>query len=197
MSTFLWTAAWVVTIIFLVLLFLIWLRKINFDAIHHNFLDLEDAFEGKVIRNGFAVRPRFSGKFKGQDFSVSISTERDRNGRRYYIAVSMQAKARFNLTIMSNDWLARRSDEADTGRHIRSLQNGRYVLETSDSAQLKKINIGRMEKIIPEMDPFAYVLVANNGMILERTSTNIVSDTKLEIMRPLLEGLYALKKLVE
>jgi len=67
-----------ITIILSLILFvvagLIWLRKAQYDAIHRNFLDLVDQYGGRVVRDAFAIRPKFMGKFKlkGKEKSVSI-----------------------------------------------------------------------------------------------------------------------------
>ena len=55
---------------------LIWLRKIQFDAVHRNFLDLVDHYGGRVIRDGFAIRPKFSGFVNDRRISISISSEK-------------------------------------------------------------------------------------------------------------------------
>lgn len=195
--TILWAIALAMTAIFLVLLMLLFLRKAQFDAIHQNFLDLEDAYGGQVIRGGFAVRPRYAGRFKGQDIVVSISTEKTEGERRYYIAVSMEAASRLNFFIKSTDWLGKKEVAEDQKERTLSILNGQYLLEAKSSADLKKVDLAIFEKLVANLPPFAYILIGNSRMLLERISQRILDDTKLEAMQPVFEGMYQLKAALE
>ena len=99
-------------LVLVVLLLLIWLRKAQFDAVHRNFLDLEDHYGGRVIRNGFAIRPKYSGVFKENRMSISISSEKktDDHPRQFYISIYMQAPSQINFTVLSNSWLLHGGD---------------------------------------------------------------------------------------
>ena len=193
----LWTIAIIVTLAFLLLIGLMWIRKLQFDAVHRNLLELGEKINGKVIRHGFAERPRFSGNFKGQDVSISFSTESGKEGRRYYLTLTMQANSKINFTVLSSKWLNKQDFTPDEERRMISLKNGEYLLETSKKGHLQKLNTKKIEAVIREIHPFAYILMAKTGMILERTSTNIASDTQPESLYNLLEGMYTLKALVE
>ena len=81
---------------------MVWLRKINFDAIHKNFLRLEDQYGGRVIRGGFAVRPRYAGTYEGNEFSIAITTEKANGQRLYYVAVNMQCKSKMAFSIFGH-----------------------------------------------------------------------------------------------
>ncbi len=191
------TIAIIVTLVFLVLLGLMWLRKLQFDAVHRNFLLLAEKIRGKVIRHGFAERPRFSGNFKGQDISISFTTEGGKGERKYYLTLTMQAKSKINFTILSSGWLEKREFTPEEERRMISLDDGAYLLETSKQGQTKKLSPEKIEEVIHSIHPFAYILMAKSGMILERASTNIATDTHPDQILPLLEGMYALKRLVE
>ncbi|RMF61720.1 MAG: hypothetical protein D6748_00970 [Calditrichaeota bacterium] len=193
----LWIITITVTCVFVVLLALMWLRKLQFDAVHKNFLELSKRISGKVLRNGFAERPRFSGKFKGQDVTISFTTESSKKGRNYYITLTMQAKSKINFTVLSSQWLNREDFSKDHESRVIPLKDGEYLLETSKKGQLKKLNTQQMEEVIHSIHPFAYILMAKSGMILERTSTNIATDTHPDKLFPLLEGMYHLKMIVE
>ncbi|MEZ4764279.1 MAG: hypothetical protein R3C26_14200 [Calditrichia bacterium] len=86
----LWTIANFMTIVFLAMLLLVLFRKIQFDAVHRNFLDFEDEFGGNIDRRGFAVRPKYNGIYKGQPFAISFTSEKDQQIRRYYIVITMK-----------------------------------------------------------------------------------------------------------
>ena len=178
------------------ILLLVWLRKVQFDAVHRNFLDLEDHYGGRVIRAGFAVRPRYSGQYKKNKITVSVSSESSKEGRRYYIAVTMQSRPPIHFTILSRHWLEDRQSRAQK-KNVIQLLDGQYLLEVPQVALLKKINVGVLNQIVEKMHPFAYVLIAKTGIILERLSTNLIKDTEFPVMQDLIHNIYQLKLAVE
>ncbi len=190
----LWTIALTLSLIFLFLLVLMVLRKTQFDAIHQNFLDLEDEFGGKVIRHGFATRPRYLGEYRGRQTTVSITTEKTEKGQRlYYLAITMNASSAVNFTIMSTEWLERSEATPNQEASTIALLEGQYLLQTPQPAQLKKLNPKQIEADIRALHPFAYILMAGNDLMLERISQHIVNDTKAEPIKALFEGLYQLQ----
>jgi len=197
MDMILWIIVLVLTVVFLALMILVWFRKLQFDAVHRNFLDLEDKFGGKVMRAGFAVRPRYTGEFKGQRVTVSITYENTKDGRKYYIAATMQCASKVNFTVMSTEWLERREIPDDKKRSMRYILGERFLIETPAAKLMKKLNIPSIEKAVQKIAPFAYILIAKSGIVLERISTNIVEDTQLNKIEGLFEGMYLLKTVVE
>lgn len=188
----LWTIAIIMTIIFLFLLLLIWLRKVQFDAIHQNFLDLEDQLGGEVVRGGFAVRPRFKGEYNGKPFAISISSEGSREERRYYISVTMRAKSRYSFTVMDADWLGKRANDTGKERDLQPLLEGKYILELARNTRLGKKDLALIEKVIQPLAPFAYILVGGSSLMMERISHNIIEDTKIAHTPPLLAAMAAM-----
>lgn len=184
----------VVSVLLLFMVVLVWLRKVQFDAVHRNFLDLIDNFGGKVVRSGFAIRPRYSGKFKELPLAISISSEKkskDRS-RLYYIAVYLKSVSEYNFTIMSLDWLDGRDHSKEGKSFVRKIFDEQYVVEVTDKQLLKKLDFNGIEKVVGKIDPFAYVLVSRRGVILERVSVNLIQDTEFENLRRLVEGIYRL-----
>ena len=187
----------VAAVLLVLLLSLVWLRKVQFDAVHRNFLDLIDNFGGKVARSGFAIRPRYSGKFKELPLAISISSEKkskDRS-RLYYIAVYLKSVSKYNFTIMSVDWLDGRDHSKAGKSFVRKIFDKQYVVEVTDKQLLKKLNFSGIEKVVGKIDPFAYVLVSRRGIILERVSVNLIQDTEFKNLRKLVEGIYQLSNL--
>jgi hypothetical protein len=176
---------------------LMWLRKAQYDAIHRNFLDLVDRYGGRVIRGGFAIRPKFAGTINNTKMSISISSERkkDRQSRQFYISVYMQASGKANFTVLSNDWLNDQSTENLSKRFLHKIYNNNYLVEVSRKESLKKLDFSKIESVVKKMDPFAYVLVSKKGIILERLSRNLLQDTEISVLQPLLEGIYRLKEI--
>jgi len=176
---------------------LIWLRKVQYDGIHRNFLNLVDHYEGQIVRAGFASRPKFSGQFKDFPITVSFSSEKKggRPFRRFYVAVFLQAPGKLNFTIMSKNWMSETEPQTLSGRHILWLSDGEYLVEVTDKNLLRKLDVKQIEEILSQLHPFAYVLVSKRGLILEKLSRNLMKDTEEEYLLPLFEGLYALRNL--
>ena len=181
-------------LLLLSILILLWLRKVQYDAVHRNFLDLEDHFGGRVIRGGFAVRPRFSGNYRDARVSISISSEKKSKDhpRRFYISVFMQTPAKANYTVMSNDWLQQETGQEKRRQMSRQIADKAYRVEVSEKKILKQLDIAGIEKVVKKIHPFAYVLVSRRGLVLERISTNLIKDTEFLVLEPLVEGLYEL-----
>ncbi|MCB0264014.1 MAG: hypothetical protein R3C41_05825 [Calditrichia bacterium] len=190
----LWTIAIFMTIVFLAMLLLVLFRKIQFDAVHRNFLDFEDEFGGNIDRRGFAVRPKYNGIYKGQPFAISFTSEKDQQIRRYYIVITMKGHSQKNFTIMSREWLGNGKMDEERQRDALPINNDRYLLESPNVKIIKKLDVSAIENIIETMEPFAWMLVGKSQMLLERASQNIVEDTKIEALRPLLEGLFRLQE---
>jgi len=178
------------------ILLLVWLRKVQYDAVHHNFLDLQDHYGGRVIRAGFAVRPQYAGHYKKNRITVSVSSEGKRGERRYYIAVTMQSHASVYFTILSRRWLEDRQGRSRKDNVV-PLLDGQYLLEVPRVALLRQINVNALNAIVEKLHPFAYVLIAKTGIILERLSTNLIKDTEFQVLRRLIQNMYQLKLTVE
>jgi hypothetical protein len=172
---------------------LIWLRKLQFDAIHQNFLDLEDHYGGKVYRGGFAVRPKYVGLFEKIKLSISISSERknDRQSRRFYISIYLESPGITNFTVMSVNWLNLEKNDMSK-RHFEKIYENKYLVEVSEKRVLSRLNLGQIEETIQKMHPFAYALISQKGLILERISQNLVEDTKYEKLDGLVKLLHNL-----
>jgi hypothetical protein len=176
------------------ILILMWLRKVQYDAVHRNFLDLVDNNGGRVERGGFAIRPKYSGTFHNARLAISISSEKRQDGknRRFYISIYMQKSGSVNYTVLSDKWMEKRSREEDSNRIFREIWNSQYLIEVSDKKNLKKLDVKKIEEVIKRMHPFAYTLVSKRALILERISENLIRDTEYENLRPLLEGMFDL-----
>jgi hypothetical protein len=179
-----------------VLFGLIWIRKIQFDAIHQNFLDLEDHYGGKVYRGGFAVRPKYIGLYEEIKLSISISSEKksERQSRRFYISIYLEAPSLINFTVMSTSWLNLEKNDM-SNRHVKNIFKNNYLIEVSEKRILSRLDLKKIEELVQQMHPFAYVLISKKGLILERISTNLVEDTKFEKLDSLVKRLNNLGKI--
>ena len=194
MTTALWSLAILLTVVFAVLLFIVWMRKLHFDRIHHNFLDLEDAFGGEVVRGGFAVRPRYRGTFEGRPFSVSITSGKSDRKRLHYIGVSMQLKSPTTFSILSDESLKDVDVDAERRKRMLPILDDRYHLEVKARTHLAHLDVEALSRAVAALDPFGYILVGRTNTMMERLSQTIFEDTRLDAMRPLLEGLSHLQK---
>ncbi|UCF65639.1 MAG: hypothetical protein JSW33_07330 [bacterium] len=190
-----------ITIILSLILFvvagLIWLRKAQYDAIHRNFLDLVDQYGGRVVRDAFAIRPKFMGKFMDTTVTVSFSSEKkDKNkSRQYYISIFLQANSIINFSILSMDWLSKEGQNKLGDRIVKNIFDQKYLIEVSDKELMKNLNSKAIETMVSRMHPFAYALVTKKGIILERLSQNLIEDTEFTQINELLEALYGLTKI--
>lgn len=184
----------VVAGILVFLFLLIWLRKVQFDAVHQNFLDLVDRYGGRVIRNGFAIRPKYSGVFKEHRISISLSSEKKINShhRRFYISIYLQIPSQINFTVMSNNWLSQEMTSLETNRFTKQIADKNYMIEVTNKKLFNKIDLLKLEDIVRKMHPFAYVLVSKRGLILERLSENLISDTEIERLDSLIVSMSKL-----
>jgi hypothetical protein len=185
---------------FLLLLFftvLVWLRKVQYDGIHRNFLDLVDHYGGRIVRPGFASRPKYSGKFNDFPLTVSFSTEKksESRSRQFYVSIFLRSPAKMNFTIMSKSWLSESQLQTMSGRFIHWLSNKEYLIEVTDKKLLRKIDLSKIEEIMDQLHPFAYVLVSRRGLILEKLSHNLLRDTEEGQLLSLFQGMYALSNL--
>ncbi len=182
-----------------ILIALNWLRKVQFDAVHRNLLDFEDHYGGRVIRGGFAVRPRYLGEYKGARFSISISAEKRQPGkpRQFYISIYLQTPAQSNYTVLAQNWIEKRQEGEKKKKTIRYIVDKTYLLEVSHKKILKNLNIPLIESLIKKMHPFAYILVSKKGLILERLSSNLIKDTEFEHLNPVVETMYELSLIPE
>lgn len=187
----------ILSLILLTIAGLIWLRKAQYDAIHRNFLDLVDQYGGRVMRGGFAIRPKYTGNFKENNVSISFSSEKKNKNetRRYYLSIFLQTTNDINFSILSMEWIGDET-QVDLGqRVVKKIFNKKYVIEVSDKKLIKKIDASSIEKTVAKMHPFAYALVTKKGILLERLSHNLMADTEIKPLSELLEALYGLTKI--
>ena len=70
------TAFIIFAVVLVLYIIMILIRKSLWDTVHRNLLDVEDNYNGKVIRTGFASRPVFKGIIDGNDITINFSTEK-------------------------------------------------------------------------------------------------------------------------
>jgi len=173
---------------------LVLMRKSMWDVVHRNLLDLEDAYEGTVIRNNFASRPVFHGNIRGTDFTINFSTEKSEGKRVYYVDISYSVLARFNCTIAGKKWL----DEQQAG----SIDD--FVLLTNNAAKefiVRPISDKRVEdlgkhpalnNVINNIDGLAYIFIGKSGILCEFETQELPKYTEFKLLN---ENILLLDKL--
>jgi len=142
--------------------------------------DLIDDIGGKVIRNGFASRPIYYGKYKGYDLTINFSTEKTKKGRRNYIDISINKKISNSITIAMVKWL--RENNADILKNFLPFNHpdiNKYGISIKD---IKNIIIGKLENRIKEyiksLGDFNFIFLGSSGVLLEIACDNVAYATK-------------------
>lgn len=193
----LWTAVIVFAVVVLILGAMVFMRKIHFDTIHRNLLDLEDKFGGKVIRGGFAVRPKYSGDYKGQKVSVTITYSKEKDGRKYYIELTMQAKSKLQFSILGPNLLEEKDITPERKSKMVKLEEGDYLLEVTNPAHIKLLNMKKISDVAAKMYPFVFILITKTGLMLEKVSHDLIKDTDVRQLGSILKNMYELREVLE
>ena len=187
--------------LFIVLIFILWaillyIRKSQWDTIHRNLLDLEDHFEGKVIRRGFAARPFFHGQVGGHPFTLNISSEKVNSERLNYIDISWDLPVKEALTIADFEWLKKRRDkESKDLMLLKSEQGKEFALIHKDKKRLQQIlQLPVVKQFISRFENLCYVFLGKTGLICEFSADNLALATEFKNLN---QKLQLLKQLGE
>ncbi len=169
---------------------MVWLRKSLWDVVHRNLLDMEDLYDGTVIRDGFASRPVFHGKVKGKSITINFSSSRAGNKRQNYIDISITTDISTTLTIAEANWLQDQATEgqAPNKSTIETKKGIIYYFMPASNGQVKKL-AGEKSfiEILNNFDNLAYIFVGKTGTICEFYTETLDKDTEIEIMTERLE----------
>ncbi|GAB4169646.1 MAG: hypothetical protein Kow00108_03350 [Calditrichia bacterium] len=187
----------VIILIFIILFLLLvagllWLRKFQYDSIELNFSELGKQLGGGVARSNVFQRPYFRGDMNGKEVSIGITSERHKGNRDIYLYYTIACQSSMQLSIMNKEWLQKR--ENNSGHEGIAIAGGKYLLQTSQAIPSNlKTNI---EKTIKQLPDFAYILVADTGIILELISTDLIEDTRVDTVMQVLQGMNTLSELL-
>ncbi len=163
------------------------LRKIQYDYLHNNLLDLVDKIGGEVVRNGFARIPYYHGKYKGATLVINFTSARDDKGNReYYITYSYEKDLGLNFNIMSRRWLESHKVEENPDIPTENLHG--FRISSSDK---KIINFLKKNKhllvSLSEIDHFIYLFSSVRGMMFEVQIPNFGDGSNPDIILTTLE----------
>jgi len=179
-------------ILFLIFFIIInYLRKLHWDTIHHNLLDLEDDIGGNIIRKGFLARPVFVGKYHNCEVTINFSQEKQKKGRTNFINISLNKNVKKSITLLSLEWLKSQNEKTDDLQII-SLENSvQYGIRSKQVIKGEtKQNV--ITEHIEILHPFNYLFIGETGIIFEKSSLNIAKDTELENLKIILESIFKL-----
>ena len=185
--------------IFLLWGFLVYSRKSLWDVVHRNLLDLEDTYEGRVIRSSFLARPVFHGKVNGREITINFSGEKLDGKRITYIDITFDVHASFSCTVAGNTWLKKQQEgEADD---FLLLQNERgkeiLVRPASDSKVKQFIKTKEFRAVINGFDNLAYLFVNRHGLICEYQTEELAKATEFGQLNPKIQYLENLEKVLQ
>jgi len=170
---------------------LIYIRKTMWDAVHRSLLDLEDAYEGTVVRRSFAARPVFSGRINNRALTVNFSTEKQAGRRLTYIDISLDHGSKVSCTISNKDWLD--SQNPDKIEDFISIENSRgqefIVRPASKNAVKNIIKQPVFQEAINDLSGLAYIFTGRSGIICELFTDDIVKAAEFENMEQILQTL--------
>jgi hypothetical protein len=176
---------------FLVLYALLgWLRKVQYDSVITNFKDLEQPLKGKVFRANIFSRPYFKGQIGSNEVTIGFTSERKGGKRDIYLYYTLACQSPVQLSIISTDWLQHRGEEMESNNI--PLLNNRFLLQTNSNLSQKLVK--EIEKLISDIPTFAYILVAETGILMERISTNLIDDTSKDVNMRIIQTLNKLAK---
>ncbi len=168
---------------------LLYVRKSQWDTIHRNLLDLEDNYDGKVIRRGFAARPFFYGKIHGYPITVNISSEKLGKERLNYFDISWGIPVQDSFTLAEYQWLKKhRDDQAENMHLMENVYGTKFAVIHKDKEKIHALSQHpTVQKFIDECDELCYVFLGKTGMICEFRADNLAEASKYENMNKRLE----------
>jgi hypothetical protein len=183
---------------FIILAVLVLMRKSMWDVVHQNLIDLEDHYDGKIIRNGFASRPVFHGKVDGSELTINFSTAKAKSGRKTYIDFTLTKSSDISLTIAEKNWLKEESDsEQQNPTEIIINDDLSYIVMPSDNHKIRKIiSKEGFRPALSQLDGLAYFFVGKSGTIVEFITDKIDRDTKFKLMKKRLEQINGLQSII-
>lgn len=180
-------------IILLLYGFMIYIRKTMWDAVHRNLLDLEELYNGRVMRRGFATRPYFHGKMGGSAFTINFSTEKRGGKRNTYIDISYEKAAEITCTVSDKQWLEEQTIDAPSD--FLTLQNSsarEFILRPASEEQVKKLAQNEPLKKMIDLNGLAYIFIGKSGLICELISEEVIKATQAENLDKILKSIHNL-----
>jgi hypothetical protein len=173
-----------------IMLVLVWTRKLHWDAIHMNLLELVDEFGGDVIRNGFSARPVYKHNFDGIELIINFSSQRTQKGRTHFMDISLGREFKAHFTIAARSWLQREHGQADAGYQPDDLLPGDdYALRKGDDGGRISADPAAFKEAIEKILPMNFMYIGATGALYERECDNLAMATRPHELIPLINNL--------
>lgn len=176
---------------------IIFLRKLHWDAVQLNLLQLQNAIGGKVIRKGFLIRPLFHGNYKNMALTINFSTEKFKKNRRNYIDITIDKKFKNSLTISSLDWLKERDESVSEYEPIKIADTNYGLRREKNIRVIKKNRNTEFINYVKQLHPINFIYFSKNGLLFERECQNITIETEYVKLKETIDQLYNLIEVVE
>ena len=180
-------------VIMIMFLVLVWLRKVQYDAIHRNFLSMEEKFGGKIVRKSSLFRPFYAGKVKEREIRVGFTSEKYQNKRTYYVNYTLECSAKIQGSIIENKWYESRDEKSK--EDMLPLLDGKFWLQLKGN--VPKSILKKLETQLKNFPDFSYALIANTGMILERVTEKLVDESEAELNNMVISGMVKIANIFE
>ena len=192
---------------YLVVLFLVvlglfiifnFLRKLQWDAIHKNLLDLAEEIGGQVVRRNMFGRPVYHGNYQKQDITINFSTEKTAKTRVNYIDVSLGRNFRNSFTISALDWLEKREESAVEEFSALDVQGkNKYGIRADDTKELlKRAANTPFNSLLEQLDPFYFIFVGKSGLLFEKEGGNLALSTRHPALKKDLDALIGFSEIM-
>ncbi len=171
-----------------------YLRKLHWDVIHNNLLDLVDDIGGKVIRQGMLGRPIYHGRYEELDITINFSTEKGEKGRKNLIDISIGIPLKQAFTISAYNWLKEREESATEEFTDIDLGGSKeYGMRNTSGKDIVKNNMQKkFHDILKRLDPFNFLFVGRNGLLYETEGGNLAVSTKHPAIKSDIMAIYDL-----
>ncbi len=186
-------------IIFLLWGFLVYSRKSLWDVVHRNLLDLEDTYEGQVMRRSFLARPVFYGKVNGREITINFSNEKLDGKRITYIDITFDIHASFSCTIAGSAWLKKQQNGEAEDFVLVQNERGKELLvrPASDKKVQRLLKTEEFQNVINGFADLAYLFVNRHGLICEYQTEELAKATEFEQLNPKIQHLEKLEKVLQ
>lgn len=186
-------------LLILIWMFMFWIRKTMWDAVHRNLLDLEDQIEGKVTRAGFGSRPIFHGQFERREVTINFSSEKKADKRRTYIDISYAASPSVSFTISEKSWLEDQQAGPIKDFYEWTNKAGQSLLlrPSSDKTVSRLFEGGQLQLALQPYSDLAYLFVGPSGLIYEFISEEVIKSTESDALIERLTMLESIRKVID
>jgi hypothetical protein len=178
---------------------LLYIRKSLWDVVHRNLLELEDNFEGKIIRKSFLARPAFHGKINGAQVTLSFSSAKSARGRVTYLNISYDLPTKTSLTLSTKKWL----EEQNAGKleDYATLENDygeKFILRPISDKLVKTLVEDKiLLNFINEFRNLAYFFSGKTGILCEYIVDQAAEVTKFDQLNKRLLLIKTLTKAIQ